>query len=122
MQRLFSMFPTGMAGAALFVLRLSVAATFVVDGTAHWAPVTSFWIFLGLAIPAISLCLGFLTPYLSIVCGAIELGSLFGEVSFHFQLLASVADCGILAVLGPGAYSVDARIFGRRLISLSPRQ
>jgi hypothetical protein len=25
----------------------------------------------------------------------------------------------ILAVLGPGAYSIDARLFGRRLLSLS---
>ena len=46
-QRLFSMFPTGTPGAALLVLRVSIAATLVVSGTAHWVPVTSFWILSG---------------------------------------------------------------------------
>jgi uncharacterized membrane protein YphA (DoxX/SURF4 family) len=121
-QRLFSMFPTGMAGAALFVLRLSIATTFVVDGTAHCAPVTSFWIFLGFAIPAIFLFLGFLTPYLSVVCGLAALCSLFIGGNSPVHLLGAVADAGVLATLGPGAYSIDARMFGRRLITLSPRK
>jgi uncharacterized membrane protein YphA (DoxX/SURF4 family) len=121
-QRLFTMFPTGMAGAALFVLRLSVATSFVLDGTAHWAPAISFWIFLGFAIPAICLFLGFLTPYLSVVCGLVALCSLVIGGNSPVHLLASIADAGILAVLGPGAYSIDARMFGRRLITLSPRK
>ena len=117
------MFPTGTAGAALFLLRISVAATLVVDGIAHWAPVTSFWILLAIAIPAIFLSFGFLTPYLSAVSGLIHLGILItmsGDGQFHAA--TSALYCVILAVLGPGAYSIDARVFGRRLLTISPRK
>jgi uncharacterized membrane protein YphA (DoxX/SURF4 family) len=117
------MFPTGTAGAALLVLRVSAAVSFVVNGSAHWALMKAFWIFLGFAIPALSLCLGMLTPYFSAICGLITFGCLiFFGVADHLHLLASIVDCGVLAVLGPGAYSIDARIFGRRLITLSPRK
>jgi uncharacterized membrane protein YphA (DoxX/SURF4 family) len=116
------MFPTGTAGAALFLLRISVAATLVVDGIAHWAPVTSFWIILGVAVPAISLCLGLLTPYSSAVSCVIQIAilmTLSGGSQFHAA--TSVLNSGVLAVLGPGAYSIDARIFGRRLLTVPPR-
>src|SRR5438309_690587 len=42
-QRLFSMFPTGVAGAGLMLLRLSVATALLTDGTMHWALVRSPW-------------------------------------------------------------------------------
>ena len=117
------MFPTGTAGAALLVLRVSAAVSFVVNGSAHWALMNTFWIFLGFAIPALSLCFGFLTPYFAAICGLVTLGGLiFFGAAGQFHLLVSIADFGILAVLGPGAYSIDARIFGRRLIRLSPRK
>jgi hypothetical protein len=43
-----------------------------------------------------------------------------GEDMFHMviSILTGVA----LAVLGPGAYSIDARIFGRRLLTVPPRK
>jgi uncharacterized membrane protein YphA (DoxX/SURF4 family) len=122
-QRLFSMFPTGTAGAALFVLRISVAVTLLVDGTAHWALVTSFWIFLGFAIPALFLCLGLLTPYGSICCCLLRLVVLFhtrGQGDFHLGI--SIVNGLILAFLGSGAHSVDARLFGRRLLTVPPRK
>ena len=117
------MFPTGTLGAALFALRLSVTATFVVEGTAHWPLVTSLWIFLGFAIPAICLCFGLLTPYCSAICCLVELGVLlFTNGNDQFHLIVSMIDAGILAVLGPGAYSIDSRIFGRRLLIVRPRR
>jgi hypothetical protein len=117
------MFPTGTAGAALFVLRISVATTLLVDGTAHWALVTSFWIFLGFAVPALFLSIGFMMPIWSALSCLMEFGVLVltgGTNGFH--LAVSILNSGILAVLGPGAYSVDARIFGRRLLTVPPRR
>lgn len=117
------MFPAGTPGAALFVLRLLVIATFAVDGTAHMAMVTSFWILLGWALLALFLCFGFLTPYCSAVCCLAELYVLLfisGSDSFH--LVVSIANGGILMILGPGAYSIDDRIFGRRLLVVPPRR
>ncbi len=123
MQRLFSMFPTGFPGIALLLLRFVVAATFLNDGTAHWTLVNSPWALALSASIAISLCIGVFTPYSSILIIILGLLSSYwtsGKDSFH--LAVSILNSGILALLGPGAYSVDARIFGRRLIRLPPRK
>ena len=123
MQRLFSMFPTGTTGAALLVLRVSVAVTVTVCGTAHWAPATSFWTPFAIAILAISLFLGLFTPYCAAIVCIIE-AYLFVLSSSRdqFHLIMSVVDSGILAVLGPGAYSIDARLFGRKLLTVPLRR
>jgi uncharacterized membrane protein YphA (DoxX/SURF4 family) len=117
------MFPTGTAGAALFVLRVSVAVTLIVNGTTYWAPVTSFLFPLGSAILAIFLCLGLFTPYCSTVSGLIQLYVLLvsgDKDRLHF--IVFILNSGVLAVLGPGAYSIDARVFGRRLLTLPSRR
>jgi hypothetical protein len=43
-----------------------------------------------------------------------------GQDMFH--LVMSILTSAVLAMLGPGAYSVDGRIFGRRLLIVPPRQ
>lgn len=117
-QRLFSMFPSGTVGAALLVLRFSVAATSVVNGTAQWTPATSFWIPTASFLIAISLCLGLFTPYGSALAALLHLYILFTQAgSDPILLISSSVNSGVLAVLGPGAYSVDARLFGRRLLT-----
>jgi len=115
------MFPTGTAGVALFALRISVAGTLVVDGTAHWSLVTSSWILVEYVLPASFLLLGLLTPYFSVLSALIQIHVLItagGNDQFH--LITSILSSGILAMLGPGAYSVDAHLFGRKLISFPP--
>jgi hypothetical protein len=42
-----------------------------------------------------------------------------GQEIFH--LVISISISAALAILGPGAYSVDARIFGRKLLTVPPR-
>jgi uncharacterized membrane protein YphA (DoxX/SURF4 family) len=117
------MFPLGTAGAALLILRISVAATLIFDGTAHWTLLTSFWIVLAFAILTVLLCIGLLTPCCSALSSLILLVVWIanrGQDDFHFVI--AILNGGILSLLGPGAYSVDARIFGRRLLTLPPRQ
>ena len=36
-------------------------------------------------------------------------------------MVASACGCAALGLLGPGAYSIDAHLFGRRVIRLEPR-
>ena len=121
MQRLFSVFPTGMPGIGLLLLRVSVAAVLLVDGTAHWTLVTSWWTFLLVAVPAGALCLGFLTPYAASLCCVIELGVLWVTKAEEFHLIIALIPSVVVAMVGPGAYSLDARIFGRRLLTLPVR-
>ena len=57
------MFPTGMAGSALLVLRVLVAATLVANANEHGVSMTAVTMYSLLAVPTICLCLGLFTPY-----------------------------------------------------------
>jgi len=81
------------------------------------------WLFAGVLLISISLTVGFLTPYLSVIAGAFAIANLLagphaGDPFHAFPLLDAV----VLGVLGPGAYSVDARLFGRSVSVLPPRR
>jgi uncharacterized membrane protein YphA (DoxX/SURF4 family) len=116
------MFPTGTSGAALLILRISVAATLVVDGKPVWGSIASLWMLIVFLLPAASLVLGFLTPYCSILGCILQFAVLLKTGgSDGFPIAMSILNCGAVAILGPGAYSVDARIFGRHLLIIPPR-
>lgn len=116
------MFPLGAPGAALLVLRLAVAATLLIDGTAHWTLVTSLWRLVPVLLAVACLCVGLLTPFYASLSCLIELCTLAvvrGQDIFH--LFISILISAALAILGPGAYSVDAQIFGRKLLTVPSR-
>jgi hypothetical protein len=116
-QRLFSMFPTGAAGVALVLLRVSVAVTLVTDALPVGNPDVHAWEFAGLGLLGGALCLGVFTPASSVLSCVVEIASasdLKGVGITH--LISSILITASLAMLGPGAYSVDARMFGRRLV------
>jgi hypothetical protein len=116
-QRLFSMFPAGSAGVALLLLRLAVAATLVLHFVRYWPsslPSSSILVSAFIVLP---LAIGLLTPLTSILCCLIEVVVLC-RVGFSQwpYLVLSIMYATALAILGPGAYSLDGRRFGRRLI------
>ena len=119
-QRLFSMFPQGGPGLALLLLRISVAAIFLIS-LASWFGVSSApLIFGGASLIFISLVIGFLTPYLSLVACAVAVANLlFG--TRELVCVIPILDALALGLLGPGAYSVDARLFGLRVSVIPPR-
>jgi hypothetical protein len=117
MQRLFSMFPTGWPGIALLLLRVALSANVgygVLEARVHF---DMPWMLALLATVALALCGGLLTPISASVAALIEM------VFWHLSAgtLAAQHVCAILiatavALLGPGAYSLDAKLFGRRQV------
>ena len=137
MQRAFSTFPDGLPGAGLLLLRAAVGSAFIVQGVAYIMD----WHALRLPARAIAvlmvasgaaLVIGYLTPCAGILAGLFSMGGALSWLPvpnvdlFEAKLTAVLATVILAALvcLGPGAFSLDARLFGRReiIIPSSPPQ
>jgi putative oxidoreductase len=121
LQRLFSTFPTGRPGAGLLLLRLAVGASLILERIPEiWVIPQSlgFEVRVALVCVGISLLCGLWTPVMGSVAAGIELLITFSPVgnSATHVLLAILSIS--LALLGPGAWSIDAHIFGRKRIDI----
>jgi hypothetical protein len=111
------MFPTGAAGVALILLRVSVAATLFTEVMPQGNPSAHIWESAGLSLLGVAICLGLFTPVSSIACCLIEVAMLLDMKDLVFiPLISAILVAASLGLLGPGAYSLDARMFGRRLV------
>jgi uncharacterized membrane protein YphA (DoxX/SURF4 family) len=118
------MFPGGWPGAGLFLLRLAAAIPLLIDGGSEfWGmPHDALYIrFIAIGV-GILLLAGLWTPIAGALEAIIEIWIIFsqrGEPSIHYMLAALAVS---LVMLGPGAWSVDARLFGRKRIDIRKRQ
>jgi hypothetical protein len=119
MQRTYSMFPLGTPGVGLVLLRLCLAASlwpFLDVAVAALAGDVVFW---GVICVAAMLSIGLLTPLACCMCLILASVELFA--SDHRSLLCVLLvalNALALLLLGPGAYSVDARLYGHRVLTL----
>ena len=111
------MFPRGAAGLGLIVLRLCCASAILALAADPGESATPTWAGVGLGCLALSLLVGALTPIACTVGAVVEAlilvhGHEADPGRAALALLATVA----LGLIGPGAYSIDAKLFGRRRI------
>lgn len=116
MRRVFSGFPNSLPGTGLLLLRLCDGITLLVHGAIHSGFSWSLEGFAQLiAVAAGSLILlGLLTRFAAAV-GVVTVLYLAASIENHIVLAAIGAS---LILLGPGAWSIDSRLFGRRRIDL----
>jgi putative oxidoreductase len=125
-QRLFSTFPNGWPGAGLLLVRLCLATALIHSGTAAFqprAPDTITIVENLIAIVAgIFLLVGLWTPLagglaaLAAIAQALSPYSAIGQPAWIHAFLPVL--CVAVAMLGPGAWSIDSRLFGRRRFNL----
>jgi uncharacterized membrane protein YphA (DoxX/SURF4 family) len=130
LQRTFTSFPSGWAGTALLVLRVVVGTSATLQAglliaDAHTVRVATLAA-ISMAIAGVALLIGFLTPIASswVCLGGVGMILMFTPpvtlllfdsrmASFEFIVMSAV-----LIILGPGAISLDARLFGRRKVAI----
>jgi uncharacterized membrane protein YphA (DoxX/SURF4 family) len=119
-QRLFSMFPAGLPGLALLLLRGSVVIALLIEDYGCGNAVFG-WRQAGTLLVSAALAVGYLTPIVALVAIVIH-GLAWFAVGIDSAALAVALflDAMALALLGPGAYSLDSWRFGRRLVELPP--
>lgn len=103
------------------LLRGFVALTLIVQGLAYFAsqelPVLG-WVVAAVVLgSAACLLVGFLTPIVATVTGVGAIAVITSGLPFPtYSLVALIVLAVAIALLGPGAFSLDSWLFGRREI------
>ena len=124
MQRLFSVFPNDWPGRGLFLQRVVTAMFLFYSGFKHLGEVSQF----GLIIPhvigagaGLLLLLGLWTPICGALIGIVELWVAFSSAGGGGIPIMLATSGATLAMIGPGAWSIDARLFGRKHFEVPKR-
>ena len=119
MQRLFSTFANGWPGAGLLLLRALVCVALLHDEIPQIIERPAFGVIVPQMIAVLAgtfLLVGLWTPVVGTLIAMVEVWIIFvvaGDLSVPLMLATIGA---ALAMIGPGAWSIDARLFGRKHI------
>ena len=119
LQRLFSTFADGWPGLGLLLQRLLTGTILLYCGITHlgkasqFVPITPHIIGAGAGV---LLLLGLWTPVVGVIVTIVELWIVLSCVGDPLVPLMLAILGATLAMIGPGAWSIDARLFGRKHI------
>ena len=125
MRRLYSSFAGGWPGVGLILMRLSAAVALIGSAGSHLfsgPPTLMAILSVLLASAGILLTIGLCTPIVGTLVALIEgCGVVARPADWLMYLLVATLGAA-LAMLGPGLWSIDARLFGWKRIETSPRK
>ena len=125
MRRLFSTFARGWPGVGLLLLRLVVGIALAwraIDKLSSTAPINVIAV-LAIAISAgLLLLIGLWTPVAGAAVVLIELRRILLKLDDPWISVLMGTMALALALLGPGFWSLDARLYGWKVIHLPPQK
>ena len=125
MQRLFSGFPDGWPGMSILFLRFGAGIPLVYDGITGLSATPQFIPFMRDLLTVgtgMLLLAGLWTPISGALAAILQLWIAFSGAHDLRAILLLAALGAALAMLGPGAWSVDAHLFGRRRVYIPNRR
>jgi uncharacterized membrane protein YphA (DoxX/SURF4 family) len=114
---MFSSFPCGAPGFGLLLVRVVLAVGAILRGVTAFSAGPLWLGALAMASGAL-LLIGLLTPFAAAVVALGAVNFAFSEAKWPPVAGAFIA--AAVALLGPGGFSIDARLFGRREIIIPP--
>jgi putative oxidoreductase len=124
MQRLFSTFADGWPGIGLLVQRLLIGSALLHYDIAHIEQPGKAAIFVPSLIEAIAgmlMIVGLWTPMSGVLIALTEVGAVFWSSSDPCIAIILSTLALSLAMIGPGAWSIDAHLFGRKHMDIPKR-
>ena len=124
LQRLFSTFANGWPGRGLLLQRLLTATVLfhcAISHTGAPASLTSVILQIIGVVCGILLLLGLWTPFAGTCVAITELGLAVSYPGDPWMHVIAATLGATLAMIGPGAWSIDARLFGRKKIEIPGR-
>jgi len=119
LQRLFSNFANGWPGAGLLLQRMLMTAMLIRHGVSDLAASSATWpttIGVVILVAALLLLLGLCTPIVGTVVAVFDVWLAVNHAGDSWAPLVEATLGATIAMIGPGAWSVDARLFGRKHI------
>jgi uncharacterized membrane protein YphA (DoxX/SURF4 family) len=124
---MFSAYPDGWPGLGLLLLRAAVGSVLIIQGITFYHEEQPLKVLI-LTLAAVTvlvgvfLCIGLLTRLATAVAALGTIGSIFssfpapkfGLFGTRSTAVLALAIAAAVAAVGPGAFSFDARLFGRR--------
>ena len=124
LQRLFSTFPNGWPGIGILLQRVLTATTLFCFGIAHLRDTSQFASIVPhmfAAVAGILLLVGLWTPIAGTMVAIVELWIVCSRAGGQGIPIMLATLGATLAMIGPGAWSVDAHLFGRKHFEIPQR-
>ena len=119
MQRLFSTFAAGWPGFGLLIQRFLIGTILLREAFLRLGAAGPHFALVALPlIASVFLVIGLGTPYIGLLVAATQLWLIFVGSADPWTAIILSGLGASLAMIGPGAWSVDARFFGRKHIEI----